>query len=156
GGKVARSIVSAVQRAGGALDTSDLATYQPLWRQPLVARMRGRTVVTFPPPGSGGVVLGALGILERVEPADDAAWYRILAGAMAYAFFDRAQWYGDPAFTDVPVADLLAPARLARLAARLRAGACPSADAVPLRDAGTANVSVVDTEGDAVVLTTTI
>jgi gamma-glutamyltranspeptidase/glutathione hydrolase len=156
GGRVGRAIVSAVRRSGGVLEASDLAAYTPLWRRPLIAPARGRTVVTFPPPGSGGVVLEALDMLAKATPADDARWYRLLAGAMAYAFFDRARWYGDPAFTDVPLADLLAPARLARLAALLRAGTCPAADAVALRDAGTANVSVVDTDGDAVVLTTTI
>jgi gamma-glutamyltranspeptidase/glutathione hydrolase len=156
GGRVARAVVSAVHRSGGVLDAGDLAAYTPQWRRPLTAPVRGRTVLTFPPPGSGGVVLEALGMLAAATPADDARWYRLLAGAMAYAFFDRARWYGDPAFTDVPLTDLLAPARLARLAALLRAGTCPAADAVALRDAGTANVSVVDTEGDAVVLTTTI
>jgi gamma-glutamyltranspeptidase/glutathione hydrolase len=156
GGKVAGAIVSAVHRAGGVLDERDLATYSPVWRNPLVAPVRRRTVITFPPPGSGGLVLEALGILSRGEPADDARWYRLLAGAMAYAFFDRARWYGDPAFTDVPLADLLAPSRLARLGALLRAGTCPAADVAALRDAGTANVSVVDSDGNAVVLTTTI
>jgi gamma-glutamyltranspeptidase/glutathione hydrolase len=156
GGKVASAIVAAVQRAGGVLDARDLASYAPLWRGPLVASFRGRTVITFPPPGSGGVMLEALGILGRAQPADDASWYRLLGGAMAYAFFDRARWYGDPAFTHVPLGELLAPARLAQLAALLRAGTCPAEDAAVLRDAGTANVSVVDTDGNAVVLTTTI
>jgi gamma-glutamyltranspeptidase / glutathione hydrolase len=156
GGKVAGAIVSAVRRAGGVLDARDLATYAPLWRRPLVAPLRGRTVITFPPPGSGGVILEALGILGHATPADDAPWYRLLGGAMAYAFFDRALWYGDPAFTHVPLDELLAPSRLARLTALLRAGTCPAADAAALRDAGTANVSVVDTDGNAVVLTTTI
>ncbi len=156
GGRVAAAVVAAVRRAGGVLEAGDLATYATVWRAPLVAPVRGRSVVTFPPPGSGGVVLEALGILARAHPADDAAWYRLLAGAMAHAFADRARWYGDPAFTAVPLADLLSPSRLARLGALLRAGACPGADDVPLRDAGTANVSVVDADGDAAVLTTTI
>jgi gamma-glutamyltranspeptidase / glutathione hydrolase len=156
GGKVAAAIVTAVRRSGGVLDARDLATYQPVWRTPLLGALRGRTVVTFPPPGSGGVLLEALGILERAEPAGSTPSYRRLAAAMAYAFFDRARWYGDPAFTDVPVGALLAPARLARLASLVRAGACPVADSAPLRDAGTGNVSVVDTDGAAVVLTTTI
>jgi gamma-glutamyltranspeptidase / glutathione hydrolase len=156
GGAVGGAIVSAVRRAGGVLDARDLATYQPAWRRPLVAPFRGRMVITFPPPGSGGVLLEALGILSRAQGADDAPSLRRLAGAMAYAFLDRARWYGDPAFIDVPLDDLLAPARLARLAGLVRAGTCPVADPTVLRDAGTGNVSVVDTDGDAVVLTTTI
>ncbi len=155
-GPTAAAIVSAVRRAGGVLDARDLSTYVPVWRQPLIAPLGERTVITFPPPGSGGVVLEALGILERAEASAGPPSYRRLAGAMAYAFFDRARWYGDPAFTRVPVDELLAPPRLARLGALLRSGACPDTEATVLRDAGTANVSVVDTHGDAVVLTTTI
>jgi gamma-glutamyltranspeptidase/glutathione hydrolase len=156
GGRVGSAIVKAVQRAGGVLDAHDLLTYQPDWRRPLLSSARGRTIVTFPPPGSGGIVLEALGILERARPAADVTWFRTLAAAMAYAFFDRARWYGDPAFTDVPLDALLAPARLARLGALVRAGTCPHGDDEPVRDAGTGNVSVVDTAGNAVVLTTTI
>src|SRR5262245_3327697 len=79
GGKVAAAIVSAVQRSGGVLDARALATYQPIWRTPLRGALRGRTVITFPPPGSGGVLLEALGILERTGPAGSFPSYRRLA-----------------------------------------------------------------------------
>ena len=46
-GAVARRLVAAVQRAGGVLDATDLATYRPIWRQPLLAPVRGRLIVTF-------------------------------------------------------------------------------------------------------------
>jgi gamma-glutamyltranspeptidase/glutathione hydrolase len=155
-GAVARRIADTVRRAGGVLDAADLAAYRPIWRQPLQVSVHGRLVVTFPPPGSGGVVLEALGLLPDERPRPDAAWLRRLAGAMVVAFADRARWYGDPAFTSVPVDVLLAAPRLARLRRMLRAGPCPSADAPPLRDAGTANVAAVDVLGDAAVMTTTI
>ena len=159
-GPVAAALLAAVRRQGGVLDAADLAAYRPQWREPLVGSTRGRTIITFPPPGSGGVVLEALGILAREKPrpadAESAAWLRVLAGAMAQAFTDRARFYGDPDFTTVPVGDLLAPPRLARIAAALHAGRCSPVDTPPAADAGTANVSVVDTDGDAVVLTTTI
>ena len=155
-GAVARRIATTVRRAGGVLDEADLAAYQPVWRQPLQTPVRDRLIVTFPPPGSGGVVLEALGLLPDPRPRPDAAWLRQLAGAMVVAFADRARWYGDPAFTDVPVDALLAPARLARLRRMLHATPCPSPDAPPLRDAGTANVAVVDVDGNAAVITTTI
>jgi gamma-glutamyltranspeptidase/glutathione hydrolase len=155
-GPVARRIAATVRRAGGVLDARDLAGYRPIWRQPLQARVRGRLVVTFPPPGSGGVMLEALGLLQDRRPRPDAAWLRRLAGAMVVAFTDRARWYGDPAFTAVPVDDLLAPPRLARLRRLLRATPCPSPEAAALRDAGTANVAAVDVLGNAAVITTTI
>jgi gamma-glutamyltranspeptidase/glutathione hydrolase len=159
-GPLAASLVAAVHAHGGVLDVADLAAYRPLWRTPLFGSARGRTLVTFPPPGSGGVVLEALGILARENPrgadAGSARWLRLLAGAMAQAFTDRARFYGDPDFTPVPVDALLARPRLARIAAALRAGACSPVDTRPAADGGTSNVSVVDDAGDAVVLTTTI
>jgi gamma-glutamyltranspeptidase / glutathione hydrolase len=159
-GPVAAALVAAVRGQGGVLDAADLAAYRPQWREPLIGSLRGRTIIAFPPPGSGGVVLEALGILARQKPwpadAESAAWLRVLAGAMAQAFTDRARFYGDPDFTAVPVGELLAPPRLARIATALRAGRCSPVDTQPAADAGTANVSVVDTDGDAVVLTTTI
>src|SRR5262249_54798030 len=142
------------------LDATDLAAYRPQWRQPLVGSARGRTLITFPPPGSGGVVLETLGILAHENPraadAESASWLRVLAGAMAQAVTDHARFYGDPDFTPVPIADLVARPRLARIAAALRAGACSPVDTAAAADGGTANVSVVDGDGDAVVLTTTI
>jgi gamma-glutamyltranspeptidase/glutathione hydrolase len=159
-GPLAGALVAAVRAHGGVLEAADLAAYRPQWRTPLVGSMRGRTLITFPPPGSGGVVLETLGILARENPraadAESARWLRLLAGAMAQAFTDRARFYGDPDFTPVPVGDLLAPPRLARIATALRAGACSPVDTQPAADGGTANVSVVGGAGDAVVLTTTI
>jgi gamma-glutamyltranspeptidase/glutathione hydrolase len=80
----------------------------------------------------------------------------LLAGVMAQAFADRAQWYGDPAFTRVPVRALLAAPRLITLRRRLSAIRRVPPEVGPLRDHGTAHVSVVDGEGNAAAITTTI
>jgi gamma-glutamyltranspeptidase/glutathione hydrolase len=160
GGPVASAIVAAVQGRGGVLTARDLSGYRVRWRKPLVARYRGRSVITVPPPASGGIVLVALGLLAGDDPAALAAepprWLHLLADVMVQSFADRARWYGDPDFNPVPVAELLAPARLARLRAEMSARQCPEPETTLARDAGTANVSVVDGEGNAVALTTTI
>src|SRR5207245_791901 len=62
-GSVAAAIASAVRERGGVLTPADLARYRPAWRRPLSGTFRGHRVVTFPPPGSGGVLLETLGIL---------------------------------------------------------------------------------------------
>src|SRR4029077_5396731 len=159
-GPVADALVAAVRAHGGVLDAADLTAYRPQWLTSLLGSTHGRTLITSPPPGSGGIVLEALGILAREDPQtadpESAGWLRPLAGAMAQAFTDRARFYGDPAFTSVPVDTLLARPRLARIAAALRAGHCSPVDTDAAADGGTGNVSVVDGEGDAVVLTTTI
>lgn len=159
-GDVAAKIAAAVTARGGVLTTDDLAAYRPQWRTALRGAYRGHDVWTFPPPGSGGIVLEVLGILgaDQPTPADalTAPWLHLLAGALAQGFTDRARWYGDPAFTDVPLGRLLAPARLADIRRALATPTRPTPQAEPPRDQGTANVSVVTGDGAAVALTTTI
>jgi gamma-glutamyltranspeptidase/glutathione hydrolase len=158
-GGVAGAVVATVAARGGVLDAHDLAAYRPKWRTPLAGRFRGRRILTFPPPGSGGIVLEILGLLAHDDLAALGAGsptaLHLLAGAMAQGFADRAAWYGDPDVTPVPVATLLAPARLAALRARLSAVAVHRPRAALVADAGTAHVSVVD-GADAVAITTTI
>ena len=159
-GPLPEAIARTVQARGGVLSTADLAGYRPIWRKPLHGTFRGRRIVTFPPPGSGGVVLEVLGLLGRddlpaLEPGS-ATTLHLLAAAMAQAFADRARWYGDPAFASVPVEGLLAPPRLRAIRQGLSAVRVPTPRATLTPDAGTANVSVVDGEGNAAAITTTI
>jgi gamma-glutamyltranspeptidase/glutathione hydrolase len=159
-GPTARAIADAVHARGGVLTTDDLARYRPTWRRPLVGTFRGRRVVTFPPPGSGGLVLTALGLLAGDDlPALGAGspnLLHLLAAAMAQGFAERARWYGDPDFTPVPVQQLLAPPRLRALRARMSTVDVTSPKSDVHADAGTAHVSVVDAEGNAAAITTTI
>jgi len=159
-GPLGAAIAATVRERGGVLTAADLARYRPLWRRPLAGRFAGRRIVTLPPPGSGGVLLEVLGMLARDElpalGAGTATTLHLLSTAMAQGFADRARWYGDPAFTPVPVASLLAAPRLAALRARLSAVRVPKADAALFPDAGTAHVSVVDTAGNAALITTTV
>jgi gamma-glutamyltranspeptidase/glutathione hydrolase len=156
-GTTAEAIAKTIRDAGGVMTVADLAAYSPRWRQPLYGTFMGRDVVTFPPPGSGGVVLEILGMLAAAplgEPGwDSASWLHLLAGCMAQGFADRARWYGDVA---VPTDRLLAPPRLAWLRGRLRDDRVVRPDVALDPDAGTAHVSVVDDAGNAVSMTTTI
>jgi gamma-glutamyltranspeptidase/glutathione hydrolase len=159
-GPTAAAIVSAVQARNGVLTDDDLAAYRPLWRRPLERRFQGRRIITFPPPGSGGIVLEVLGILARddlaaLEPGS-ATFLHLLASAMAQGFADRAHWYGDPAFTRVPVDGLLAPARLQALRQRISTLGAATPRVELDADAGTAHVSAVDLDGNAAAITTTI
>ncbi|HWP64562.1 MAG TPA: gamma-glutamyltransferase family protein, partial [Candidatus Limnocylindria bacterium] len=154
-GATPAAIAEAVRRRGGVMRADDVRRYLPVWRRPVSMRHAGRTVVTFPPPGSGAVVLAVLGIVGD-EALDGGVPPELLAGALARGFADRARWFGDPAFTTVPLAAMLAPGRLARLRGEIVAGAGAPADVPAMRDAGTAHVSVLTADGDAVALTTTI
>lgn len=80
---------------GGILTSNDLANYRMEVREPVATSYRGFEVVSFPPPGSGGVhVLEMLNILEHFElkKMDDATRTHVIAEAMKLAFADRAYW----------------------------------------------------------------
>jgi len=159
-GAIAAAMVESARARGGVIAAADLAAYRPLWREPLRGTFRGRRIVTFPPPGSGGIVLEVLGLLGNDDlpalGAGSPTTLHLLAGAMAQGFADRARWYGDPAFTTVPLDTLLDAGRLASVRAALSVRGPPKPEAAAAPDAGTAHVSVVDAEGNAVAITTTI
>lgn len=165
-GPTASRVAAHARSLGGVLTAADLAAYRPVWRTPFVFPWRGRTIVTMPPPSSGGFLLAsALGQLERL-PADlvrrrDATSLHLVVEVLRRAFADRNRWLGDPDCVDVPLRDLLAPERLDALASTIsssRAGDSRSfaGDLVPERGGETTHLSVATAGGEAVSLTTTL
>jgi len=173
-GPIADEIVKATRAAGGVLTPDDLLAYKVVERAPLAATYRGRRVYTMPPPSSGGIVVAeALGILEsklkdppRGPGRFGSAYLHVLAEALKHGFADRARHLGDPDFVQIPLAKLTDPAYHRELAARIddqhvlapeRYGfATAPTPGRTLRDAGTTHLSVIDAEGNAVALTTTV
>ncbi len=167
-GPVARALVEAVRRRGGVLTLADLERYQPKARTPLSGEYRGHTVISMPPPSSGGVaLLQALNLLEPRPLAplghNSSRYLHLLAEAIKHAMADRARHLGDPDFVKVPVATLVSKRYASALAKRLGERALRPEQygsraplAAPPEDGGTSHVSVVDREGSAVALTTTI
>ena len=163
-----------MRNAGGVLDRNDLAGYAPIERAPLLTTFRGRRIFALPPPSAGGVIMfEVLGILsERMKSWDpipggpqDPAYLHLLVEALKPGFADRSRFLGDPAFVDLPLSHLLDASYHRELQTRIqpsgtlapeRYGTTPSSATAPARDAGTAHISVVDREGNAVALTTTI
>ncbi len=165
-GGIAADIVAAVRDAGGVLAAADLADYTPRDRPPLVGSYRGWRVVTMPPPSSGGVVLlQVLSVLEGYDLSvyghNSADLYHLYAEAFQHAFADRARYMGDPDRVDVPIDAMLDPARIAQIRQQILPGRTFGRDhyGTPLdigRDGGTLHISVLDDDGMAVGLTTTI
>jgi gamma-glutamyltranspeptidase/glutathione hydrolase len=171
-GEIASAIVTAVQGAGGVLDRNDLARYSPVERAPLSTTFCGRRVFALPPPSAGGVVMfEVLGMLsERMKSwnpggPQDPTYLHVLVESLKHGFADRSRFLGDPAFVSAPLSHLLDASYHRDLQARIRPDATLAPDRygsagasapVPARDAGTAHISVVDSEGNAVALTTTI
>ncbi len=166
-GPVARAIVDAVNGAGGVMTRRDLARYRAVWREPVRGSYRGYTVVSFPPPSSGGVaLLQMLKLLERHDLAASGAGSSLTLHRVAEVerrvYADRSRWLGDPDFWNVPVAGLLDPEYLAQRAATIRDDrATPSTEIAPgepprHESADTTHFSVADARGGAVALTTTL
>ncbi len=160
-GPIADEMVTAVRAAHGILTAKDLADYRPRWRQPLRGSYRGYEILTMPPPSSGGVILEILNLLAGDDlaalGAKNPAYLHLLAEAMASGFADRARWYGDPEFTQVPIERLTSVDYGRKLRARITPDArLPSEKYGSAPDSGTTHLSVIDAEGMAVACTTTI
>jgi gamma-glutamyltranspeptidase / glutathione hydrolase len=165
-GSIARRIVAASQAHGGILSLKDFADYSVAWGEPVTCGYHGYTIVSDPPPSSGGTTICE--ILQILAPYPLAKWgygsvdtLHYLIEAERRAFADRNSDLGDPAFVHDPVAKLISP----RHAAALRAGIRPDAATPSAQIKGnlgtaegtdTTDFSIVDARGNAVGVTYTI
>jgi gamma-glutamyltranspeptidase/glutathione hydrolase len=164
-GETARLLAGMMAREGGLVGPADLAAYRVKVRAPLAGKYRGLAVLTVPPPSGGGIaLLEMLNILEGVDLAGQGhlspVATHLTAEAMRAAYRDRARWVGDPAFAPgIPVARLISKPYAAGLRKALDPGhAAPSTlDGFEIPEPEhTTHLSVVDREGNAVSLTTTL
>ena len=183
-GEVADAIVDTLRAGGGVMDQEDLEAYETVRREPLRGWFRGLEIVTVPPPSSGGLVLlQALSMLDGFPLDKEIARARTTARemgretdagaatlsaravhwwieAMRLAFADRARHMGDPAYHDVPVDELLSPEWIAERRVSIGESANPEAEPLDLGafhgGEDTTHLSVLDRDGNAVSLTTTL
>jgi gamma-glutamyltranspeptidase/glutathione hydrolase len=163
-GPIADKISSAVREAGGLMTSEDLKNYSAVERTALSGTYRGLTVVSMPPPSSGGVLLiEMLNILEGFSlKRDDPASVHLVLETMRYAYADRAKLLGDPDFVKVPLEGLLSKRYAAAIRARIdRQRATPSDKFRPLSPQGfeghnTTHYSILDRFGNAVANTYTL
>ena len=162
-GHIADLIVKEMERGGGIISRADLAGYKPIWREPIKIEYRGYTIYSMPPSSSGGVTMAeALNILEGYDPLppfNSAQYVHLLAEAMRRAFIDRNQYLGDPAFVQMPLDRLLSKEYAAKLRSEIQpARATPTPPFVAGDNEGhhTTHYSIVDAQGNAVSVTTTL
>jgi len=169
-GWIAREIIKAVKAKGGVMTAADLKAYKVKDRPSLHINYRGHTVWTMPPPSSGGVaIIQVLNILSRYPLKrmghNSSLYLHHLTEAIKHAFADRARHLGDPDFVKVPVARLTSKKYADELAGRILGFTQESerygSPVKPARVAGedkpgTSHLSVVDSDGNAVAMTTTI
>ncbi|MFT5335393.1 MAG: gamma-glutamyltranspeptidase/glutathione hydrolase, partial [Halioglobus sp.] len=164
-GLVATQIASQMQKIGGLITRQDLADYKAIWRTPLQSQWRGYSVLTAPPPSSGGFALIQLLAMRDYAKAhfQDIAhnaprYVHLLAEIEKRVFADRAVYLGDPDFVDIPMQQLLAPEYLAKRAAAINPTAISPVAKVPagLESTDTTHFSILDHQGNAVSLTYTL
>ena len=182
-GKMAEQLAADVRTHGGLLTPADLADYRVVDREPLVggfsADGQQYDVITSPPPSSGGIVLiETLNILAGYDlpklGADRSpAQVHIITEAFRRAYFDRADYLGDPDFNAMPIAQMASPAYAAAWRKSIQPVApTPSADLkrpsgfLPPPPTGTqgehhespqtTHYSIVDADGNAVAVTYTL
>jgi gamma-glutamyltranspeptidase/glutathione hydrolase len=181
-GSLARELAAAMQKGGGLITADDLARYEVKEREPVRGTYRGYEVISAPPPSSGGAVL--IEILNILEGYDLGKMGERSAQSMHYtveafrrAFFDRAEFMGDPDFAKIPVAQLIDKRYAAAWLETIDpAHATPSKDLkrpavfsaleqyaaghppvmAPHESNHTTHYSVMDADGNAVAVTTTI
>lgn len=164
-GKVADQIVAQMKKSGGIITHKDLENYVAKWRTPISVDYKGHKIISMPPPSSGGIALAQ--ILGMVEPYDLSTYdyhspehIHLVAEAERRAFADRATHLGDSDFYNVPVEGLMDHDYLltrmqdfdpkkASLSADIKEGDAKES-------LQTTHYSIVDVEGNAVSMTTTL
>ncbi|HEV2417112.1 MAG TPA: gamma-glutamyltransferase [Terriglobia bacterium] len=162
-GDIARDIVETETRLGGIMTLADLAHYQANLRPLLQGRFHGYTILTVPPPSSGGVALiEMLNILDPLNLGEPDSYnaMRLIIEAQRRAYADRSRYLGDADFVSVPVGGLDSPAYAAKLRQEILTSK-PDAPVAAGQPAGyessnTTHFSVVDAAGDAVSNTYTL
>jgi len=165
-GQTARMIAADMKRNGGLITERDLAAYQARERKPIHGTYRGYDVYSMPPPSSGGTALvEMLNILEGFDlhsyGHNSAMYIHLLAESMRRSYADRARYLGDPDFNpDQPVEQLISKKHAADLRRSISLNRASISDPIAFSDAyestQTTHYSVVDAEGNAVVVTYTI
>ncbi|MCP4976179.1 MAG: gamma-glutamyltransferase [Maribacter sp.] len=166
-GETAKKLAAFVQENGGYVTEEDLARYEAKWRQPIIFEYKGLKIISMSPPSSGGVTMNQ--IFKMIEPYDisefghnSAETIQLFTEASRRAYADRNYFLGDPDFVDIPLDVLLSQKYLtermndftldnATLSSEIKRGNMQISES-----SETTHYSIVDQEGNAVSVTTTL
>lgn len=165
-GETARLIAADMKKHGGLITEADLAAYEAKERTPLHGTYRGFDVYSMPPPSSGGTALiEMLNILEGYDLKsyghNSATYLHLLTEAMRRAYADRARYLGDPDFNpNMPIDRLISKSYANEVRKSISFSHASTIDVKEVAEAyespETTHYSVVDAEGNAVVVTYTL
>ncbi len=164
-GETADLIVAEMQRGKGIITLDDLKNYKAEKRQPLSFNYKGYTIISFPPPSSGGILLWQMMKMIEQRPQmkkgkQTVASVQLMIEAERRAYADRAEHMGDPGFYNVPVKKITSKEYLkqrmadydstkASVSKNIGAGKVPESEE-------TTHISIMDKEGNMVAVTTTL
>ncbi|MCI0752044.1 MAG: gamma-glutamyltransferase [Flammeovirgaceae bacterium] len=166
-GKTADDLVSEMKRGKGIITHDDLKNYKSRWLEPITANYKDYKIISMPPPSSGGIAV--IQMLKSIEPYPIKEWghnsaktVHLLTEVERRAFADRSVYLGDPDFFNVPSKELIADSYIrqrmsdfsmerASVSSTIREGKI-----VGYESSETTHISIVDTQGNAVAITTTL
>ena len=166
-GPVAEALIKRVREAGGIITHEDLIKYKPVWRKPLNFRYKNLNIYSMGPPSSGGICLGQ--ILKMIEPYNINQYdhnsekaIQLIVEAERRSYSDRSKYLGDPDFNEIPYNQLISDNYLnnrmksftfdlASESTDIQAGKIESKESEE-----TTHYSILDKEGNAVAVTTTL
>jgi len=166
-GRTAELIVNQIQKLGGYITLEDLKNYHCVERKPVIGFYRGYKIISIGPPSSGGVaIIQALNILENLdlkkEDYQSSKYIHYLIETLKRVYFDRAEYLGDSDFVYVPVQKLISKEYARKLFEQINPEKATNFEEVNTTSAfgfeslETTHYSVIDKDGNAVSVTTTI
>jgi gamma-glutamyltranspeptidase/glutathione hydrolase len=166
-GPVVNAIIQTMEHTAGIITAADLMAYQAVWRKPVLGTYKNYHVISMPPPSSGGIAL--LTLLKQAEKYPLTHWgfqkdstVQVMIEAERRTYADRASYLGDPDFFKVPQKQLLGTSYIINRIKNIDfARATPSSEIKPgsipnYESEETTHFSIVDREGNAVSVTTTL
>ncbi len=167
-GHTASLLVEEMQKGSGIISADDLKAYHTVWRDPITFEFEGYKIISMPPPSSGGVALAQItgmytDCMHEPLSHNSADYIHAMVEIQRRVYADRAFYLGDPDFVDVPIEALTTDLYLRRRMDNFNwYASTPSAEvshgefAFIQESPETTHLSVVDAEGNAVSVTTTL
>ena len=165
-GETADLIVEEMERGEGLITHRDLSEYRAAWREPIEFTYHGHTILSMPPSSSGGATMAEIAnILEPHDlgdrPLHSGEMVHLLVEAWKRSYADRNAYLADSDFVDIPLRRMTSKAYATERGADISETATPSTDVgpglgPPAESENTTHFSIVDVDGNAVAVTTTL
>ncbi|MCE2706992.1 MAG: gamma-glutamyltransferase [Bacteroidota bacterium] len=166
-GTTGKQLVSHLKKMGGIITKKDLAQYRAVWRDPIVFNYKDLRIISMAPPSSGGITLAQILKMLEPYPLQDLGhhtpeYIQVVVEAERRAYADRNYYLGDPDFVKIPVNQLLdstyLKSRMNNFSFELanKSSEISQGEILFSESMETTHYSIVDAEGNAVSVTTTL